>query len=126
VDELRVLDALFRDQLELQRSEPRAENGDLAKMGVRTVLSNRSVANTVFRKCRLRLAREDQRTVGMLRYGLEVLDALFRDQLDLQKSENGRENGGLRNGGVRAVFVDSFSRKMCRSPHSSKLKGGAR
>lgn len=37
MDELRVLDALFRDQLELQRSEPRAENDDLAKMGVRTV-----------------------------------------------------------------------------------------
>ena len=43
MDELQVLDALFRDQLELRRLEPRAENDGLAKMGVHAVLSNRSV-----------------------------------------------------------------------------------
>jgi hypothetical protein len=47
MDELRVLDALCRDQLDLLRLEPRAENGGLAKMGVRAVLTT-AVVETQF------------------------------------------------------------------------------
>lgn len=49
MDELRVLDALFRDQLDLRCLEPRAENGGLVKMGVRAVLTT-AVWKHSFRK----------------------------------------------------------------------------